>query len=82
MNHTGLFPSVTVSFNLANGVSLSDATREITEMEANLGMPATIHGFFAGTAQAYQDSLASEKLSCHHGAAGGFTSCSAFCTRA
>ena len=61
VNHTGLFPSVTVSFNLANGVSLSDATREISEMEANLGMPATVHGFFSGTAQAYQDSLATEK---------------------
>jgi multidrug efflux pump len=61
VNHTGLFPSVTVSFNLANGMALSDATREITEMEASLGMPATIHGFFAGTAQAYQDSLATEK---------------------
>jgi multidrug efflux pump len=61
VNHTGLFPSVTVSFNLANGVSLSDATREITEMEQGLGMPATVHGFFSGTAQAYQASLATEK---------------------
>jgi multidrug efflux pump len=61
VNHTGLFPSVTVSFNLANGLSLSDATREVTEMEQRLGMPGTIRGFFAGTAQAYQDSLASEK---------------------
>jgi len=61
VNHTGSFPSVTVSFNLTNGMSLSDATREITEMEVNLGMPATVHGFFAGTAQAYQDSLATEK---------------------
>jgi multidrug efflux pump len=60
VNHTGLFPSVTVSFNLTNGASLSDATREIAQMETRLGMPATIHGFFAGTAQAYQDSLASE----------------------
>jgi multidrug efflux pump len=59
--HTSLFPSVTVSFNLANGVSLSDATREVTEMERNLGVPGTVRGFFAGTAQAYQDSLASEK---------------------
>ena len=40
VNHTGLFPSVTVSFNLANGMSLSDATREVTEMEQRLGMPA------------------------------------------
>jgi multidrug efflux pump len=59
--HTGLFPSVTVSFNLANGVSLSDATREVTEMEQHLGVPGTVRGFFAGTAQAYQDSLATEK---------------------
>jgi multidrug efflux pump len=60
INHTGLFPSVTVSFNLANGYSLSDATREISEMETNLGTPATLHGFFAGTAQAYQETIASE----------------------
>jgi multidrug efflux pump len=61
VNHTGLFPSVTVSFNLANGLSLSDATREVTQMEQELGVPGTIRGFFAGTAQAYQDSLATEK---------------------
>ena len=61
VNHTGLFPSVTVSFNLASGMSLSDATREVSQMEERLGMPSTVHGFFAGTAQAYQDSLASEK---------------------
>jgi multidrug efflux pump len=61
VNHTGLFPSVTVSFNLANGMSLSDATREVSQMETRLGMPSTVHGFFAGTAQAYQDSLSSEK---------------------
>jgi multidrug efflux pump len=62
VNHTGLFPSVTVSFNLANGVSLSDATREITQMEENLGMPGTIHGFFAGNAQAFQQSLSTEPV--------------------
>ena len=61
INHTGLFPSVTLSFNLTNGYALSDATREIEEMETNLGTPATVHGSFSGTAQAYQDSLASEK---------------------
>ena len=37
VNHTGLFPSVTVSFNLANGFALSDATREISQMEAEPG---------------------------------------------
>ncbi|MFZ1015954.1 MAG: efflux RND transporter permease subunit [Terracidiphilus sp.] len=61
VNHTGSFPSVTVSFNLANGMSLSDATLEVSRMEQSLGMPATIHGFFAGTAEAYQESLATEK---------------------
>jgi multidrug efflux pump len=61
VNHTGLFPSVTVSFNLGPGYALSDATREISEMEQSLGMPATVRGFFSGTAQAYQQSLATEK---------------------
>jgi multidrug efflux pump len=42
-------------------MSLSDATLEVAHMESDLGMPSTVHGFFAGTAQAYQDSLASEK---------------------
>jgi multidrug efflux pump len=60
INHTGLFPSVTVSFNLGNGYALSDATREISEMETSLGIPATVHGAFAGTAQAYQETIASE----------------------
>jgi multidrug efflux pump len=61
VNHTGLFPSVTVSFNLAPGVSLSDATQRVAEMQQRLGTPATVRGFFAGTAQAYQQSLDSEK---------------------
>jgi len=60
LNHTGLFPSVTVSFNLAPGVSMSDATLAIEQMEQNLGTPSTIHGFFAGTLLAYQQSFASE----------------------
>jgi multidrug efflux pump len=62
VNHTSLFPSVTVSFNLAGGMSLSDATREVAQMQARLNMPQTVRGFFAGTAQAYQDSLASEPI--------------------
>jgi multidrug efflux pump len=61
VNHTGLFPSATVSFNMASGMSLSDATREVTQMEQKMGMPSSVRGFFAGTAQAYQDSLATEK---------------------
>jgi multidrug efflux pump len=61
VSHTGLFPSVTISFNLANGVSLSDATMAISDLEQQLGMPSSVRGFFAGTADAYQKSLASEK---------------------
>jgi multidrug efflux pump len=61
VNHTSLFPSVTVSFNMANGMSLSDAVREVSQMETRLSMPSTVRGFFAGTAQAYQSSLATEK---------------------
>jgi multidrug efflux pump len=62
LNHTGLFPSVTVSFNLAPGVSLSDATLEIDQMQQRLNTPSTITGFFAGTLQAYQASLSSEPV--------------------
>jgi multidrug efflux pump len=62
LNHTGLFPSVTVSFNLAPGVSMSDATLSIQQMQQRLGTPTTIHGFFAGTLQAYQQSLGTEPL--------------------
>jgi multidrug efflux pump len=61
INHTGLFPSVTVSFNLAPGVSLSDATLRINQMKQRIGAPASLLGFFAGTLQAYQQSLANEK---------------------
>src|ERR1700678_1100389 len=62
VNHTGLFPSVTVSFNLANGVSLSDATQRIAVMQQKLGTPSTIRGFFAGTLLAYQQSLSTEPV--------------------
>jgi multidrug efflux pump len=62
VNHTSLFPSVTVSFNLAPGMALSDATREVAQMQQRLNMPQSVRGFFAGTAQAYQTSLASEPI--------------------
>ena len=62
INHTGLFPSVTVSFNLAPGVSLSDATSSITQMQKRLGAPSSLQGFFAGTLLAYQQSLSTEPL--------------------
>jgi multidrug efflux pump len=62
INHTGLFPSVTASFNLAPNVSLSQATASIARMQARMGAPPTIQGFFAGTLQAYQQSLSTEPI--------------------
>jgi multidrug efflux pump len=62
VNHSGQFPSVTLSFNLTPGVALSDAVSRIHQMEQSMGMPATIHGSFSGTLQAFQASLASEPL--------------------
>jgi multidrug efflux pump len=56
-----LYPSVTVSFNLAPDVSLSDATLRIDQMKQRLGVPSSVRGFFAGTLQAYQQSIDSEK---------------------
>jgi multidrug efflux pump len=60
INHTGLFPSVTISFNLASNMSLSDATLAIDQLQKRLGTPATLQGFFAGTLLAYQQSLGTE----------------------
>jgi multidrug efflux pump len=62
VNHTGVFPSVTISFNLAPGVAMSHATAAIQEQEERLGVPSTIHGFFSGTLEAYQQSLSSEPI--------------------
>jgi multidrug efflux pump len=62
INHTGLFPSVTVSFNLAPNVSLSDATSSISQMQKRLGAPTTLQGVYAGTLQAYQQSLGTEPV--------------------
>jgi multidrug efflux pump len=62
INHTGLFPSVTVSFNLAQDVSLSDATLSINQMHKRLATPSTLRGFFAGTLLAYQQSLGTEPV--------------------
>ena len=62
VNHQGLAPAVTISFNLAPGVALGDAVDAIEEAAAKVGVPSTIHSAFAGTAQAYQDSLSNEPL--------------------
>jgi hydrophobe/amphiphile efflux-1 (HAE1) family protein len=60
VNHQSQFPSVTLSFNLAPGRSLSDAIKEIGDAEREIGMPASVRGSFQGTAQAFQSSLKSE----------------------
>jgi len=60
VNHTGLFPSVTVSFNLAPETSLSDAAESILDLQEQAGMPSTVRGFFSGTLLAYQESLGTE----------------------
>ena len=60
VNHQSQFPSVTISFNLAQGVALSDATAAIGQMETSMGMPSSIHGMFSGTLQAFQASLSTE----------------------
>ena len=60
--HQGQFPAVTISFNLARDKSLGDAVKEIEEATHEMGMPASIRGNFAGTAQAFQASLANEPL--------------------
>jgi multidrug efflux pump len=62
VNHQGVFPSVTVSFNLAPGVALSDAAAAINEMEQKLGTPASIHGMYSGALQAFQASLSTEPM--------------------
>jgi multidrug efflux pump len=60
VNHTGLFPSVTVSFNLAPNISLGQATKELQSIQQQLGMPSSIRGQFAGTLAAFQDTIHSE----------------------
>jgi multidrug efflux pump len=62
VTHQGLFPAVTISFNLKPGVALGDAVNASTTAAAKVGLPATIQTEFAGTAQAYQASLATEPI--------------------
>jgi multidrug efflux pump len=57
VNHQGLFVASTMSFNLAPGSSLSDAVAVVNEVMTRLGVPATIHGTFQGTARAFEQSL-------------------------
>src|ERR1700674_2714630 len=60
INHQGQFPAVTLSFNLAPNIVLSQAVQAIRQAETDLGMPASLTGTFQGNAQAFQASLATE----------------------
>jgi multidrug efflux pump len=62
VNHSGQFPSVTISFNLPPGVALGQAVDAIQVAETQMRLPATIRGSFSGTAQAFQESLANEPI--------------------
>ncbi len=62
LNHQGVFPSVTISFSLPEGVSLGQAVDAINDAELEMGLPVTVVGKFAGTAQAFQDSLKTEPI--------------------
>ena len=58
----GLMPSVTLSFNLAEDVALGDAVLAIDQLAEKIGLPDSMNGLYSGSAQAFQDSLASQPL--------------------
>jgi multidrug efflux pump len=62
INHQGIFPAITLSFNLAPNTALGDAVREIENAQRDMAMPASVHATFQGTAQAFQASLSSEPV--------------------
>jgi HAE1 family hydrophobic/amphiphilic exporter-1 len=62
IGHQGQFPAITISFNLAQGTALGQATAAIERAKAELNVPATITTTFQGTAQAFQDSLSTVPL--------------------
>jgi multidrug efflux pump len=62
VNHQGIFPAITLSFNLAPGASLGPAVQHIEQARHELGVPNTVHATFQGTAQAFQDSLSNQPV--------------------
>ena len=62
VNHQGIFPAITLSFNLAPGASLGPAVDHIEQARRELGVPSTVHATFQGTAQAFQDSLSNQPI--------------------
>jgi len=62
VNHQGIFPAITVSFNLAPGASLGPAVEHIEAARREIRVPNTVHATFQGTAQAFQDSLSNQPV--------------------
>jgi HAE1 family hydrophobic/amphiphilic exporter-1 len=62
ISHQGQFPAITISFNLAQGVALGQATQAVQQAMSDLGAPATLNSSFQGTAQAFQQSLGTVPL--------------------
>ena len=62
VNHQGQFPATTLSFNLAPGTALGDAVSAVQDAELQIGLPANVHANFAGTAQAFQESLSNQPI--------------------
>jgi multidrug efflux pump len=62
VNHQGQFPVVTISFNLAPGASLGEATKAIDKAQKEIGMPLSVQSSFQGTAASFQASLSNEPL--------------------
>jgi len=62
ISHQGQFPATTISFNLAEGVSLGEAANAIDKAVSDMGVPATVASSFQGTAQAFQQSLGTVPL--------------------
>src|SRR5437667_2950142 len=62
VNHQGIFPAITLSFNLAPGASLGPAVDHLEQARRQLGVPNTVHATFQGTAQAFQDSLSNQPV--------------------
>jgi hydrophobic/amphiphilic exporter-1 (mainly G- bacteria), HAE1 family len=62
ISHQGQFPAITISFNLATGAALGQATDSVQKAMADLGTPATLNSSFQGTAQAFQQSLGTVPL--------------------
>jgi multidrug efflux pump len=62
VNHQGQVPSITISFNMAKGAALGDATDAIHAIEQEVGLPSNVHASFQGTAAAFEDSLSSQPM--------------------